>query len=313
MELRINMTAFNKILGIGVLLIMTMPAIAQQDAQYTQYMYNAITINPAYAGSRGFMSFNGIYRSQWVGLEGAPKTSSFSLNTPVNGNVGVGLSFSNDEIGPSIENALALDYAYTLQVARNETKLSFGIKAGIQLLDVDFTKLLIYSPLEPQFQTNIDNRLTPLIGLGTMLHHDKWYVGISAPNLLRTEHYENSTLSTASEQLHVFLTGGYVFDLNLDTKFKPAFLVRYVNGAPLGLDISANFLFFNKLTLGAAYRLDAAVSGLAAFQLSDQIMLGYAYDADTTGLSNYNSGSHEVFLRFELFTRVRNRISPRFF
>ncbi|WP_430969184.1 PorP/SprF family type IX secretion system membrane protein [Spongiimicrobium sp. 2-473A-2-J] len=313
MELRINMTAFNKILGIGVLLIMTIPAIAQQDAQYTQYMYNTITINPAYAGSRGFMSFNGIYRSQWVGLEGAPKTSSFSLNTPVNGNVGVGLSFSNDEIGPSIENALALDYAYTLQVARNETKLSFGIKAGVQLLDVDFTKLLIYSPLEPQFQTNIDNRLTPLIGLGTMLHHDKWYVGISAPNLLRTEHYENSTLSTASEQLHVFLTGGYVFDLNLDTKFKPAFLVRYVNGAPLGLDISANFLFFNKLTLGAAYRLDAAVSGLAAFQLSDQIMLGYAYDADTTGLSNYNSGSHEVFLRFELFTRVRNRISPRFF
>lgn len=313
MELRITMTAFNKILGIGALLLMTMPAIAQQDAQYTQYMYNTITINPAYSGSRGFMSFNGIYRSQWVGLEGAPKTASFSLNTPLNENVGLGVSFSNDEIGPSIENALTIDYAYSLQVARNETKLSFGIKAGIQLLDVDFTKLLIYSPQEPAFQTNIDNRLTPLIGLGTMLHNDTWYVGLSAPNLLRTEHYENSTLSTATEQLHVFLTGGYVFNLNLDTKFKPAFLVRYVNGAPLGVDVSANFMFFNKLTLGAAYRLDAAVSGLAAFQLSDQIMLGYAYDADTTGLSNYNSGSHEVFLRFELFTRVRNRISPRFF
>lgn len=313
MEFKLTMTKPKHILVTTFLLIVSFNAVAQQDTQFTQYMYNTVTINPAYAGSRGFMSFNAIYRSQWVGLEGAPETLAFSLNSPVSRRVGLGLSFFKDEIGPSVENMMAVDYAYSLPFKRGEIKLSFGIKAGIQLLDVDFTKLNIFDPGEQAFQDNIENRLTPMFGLGTMLHSDKWYIGLSSPNILSTEHYDDSTLSTASEELHLFLISGYVFDFGRGTKFKPAFLSKFVQGAPISFDLSANFLFQEKFTLGVAYRLNAAISGLAAFQINDQIMLGYAYDADNTALRDYNSGSHEVFIRFELFNRVSNRVSPRFF
>ena len=287
---------------------------AQQDPQYTQYMYNTTTINPAYAGSREVLSFNGLYRSQWVGLEGAPKTAQFSLNSPLNqGKMGLGLSFYNEEIGPSIENNFTLDYSYTLKFGRDETKLSFGIKGGFQLLDVDYNKLLIDNPNDQVFQNNIDNRFQPIVGIGAMLHTYDWYVSLSTPNLLSTEHYDNSSISTASERMHLFLTAGYVFDLNDVWEFKPAFLMRAVTGSPIGVDISTNFRYRSKFTLGAAYRLDAAVSALAGFQISDQLMIGYAYDFDTTDLGRYNDGSHEVFLRWELFSRNKNKYSARFF
>ncbi|MDC8003364.1 type IX secretion system membrane protein PorP/SprF [Aureisphaera galaxeae] len=302
------------IIACACMVLMTLSGWAQQDPQYTQYMYNTATINPAYAGTRGMLSFTGIYRSQWVGLDGAPKTAQFSMNTPIGERgVGLGASFYNEEIGPSIENNLVIDYSYTIQLSRSDAKLSFGLKTGFQLLDVDYTKLLIYDPTEPVFQTNIDNRFQPIVGVGFMLHQDNWYVGLSSPNLLETEHYDSSTISTASEKAHVFLTGGYVFELSQMWKFKPAFLARGVSGAPVGVDLSANFLYDDSFYLGGAYRLDAAFSGMAGFQVNDQVMIGYAYDLDTTDLGQYNNGSHEIFLRWELFTRVRRKISPRFF
>ncbi|MDO5986438.1 type IX secretion system membrane protein PorP/SprF [Flavivirga amylovorans] len=296
------------------MVLLSLPVLAQQNPQFTQYMYNTATINPAYAGSRGLLSMTGIYRSQWVGLEGAPKVAQFSLNTPIGVNgVGLGFSVYNEEIGPSIENNIAIDYSYTIPFSDRDTKFSFGLKTGFQLLDVDYNKLLIYNPTEPIFQTNIEDRFQPIIGVGAMLHTDTWYVGLSVPNVLNTEHYDNSTISTASERMHVFVTGGYVFDLNDMWKFKPAFLTSIVSGSPLGVDVSANFWYNQKLTLGAAYRVDAAISALAGFQVTDQLMVGYAYDTDTTDLGRYNNGSHEIFLRWELFTRTRNKISPRFF
>lgn len=303
----------NKVLLL-VLCIWSVSLQAQQDPQYTQYMYNQQTINPAYAGSRGMLSFTGIYRSQWVGLDGAPKTAQFSMNTPVGERgLGLGVSFHNEEIGPAVENNLVVDYSYTIPANDNDLKWSFGIKTGFQLLDVDFTQLTIFDPTDPTFQNNIDNRFQPIVGVGAMLHNDKWYVGLSSPNLLRTEHYDENAISTASERMHVFLTGGYVFEFSPDWDFKPAFLLRGVSGAPMGVDLSANFWYNKQLTLGVAYRLDAAVSALAGFQVTDQLMVGYAYDLDTTDLGQYNNGSHEIFLRWELFTRVRNKISPRFF
>ncbi|NAS10537.1 PorP/SprF family type IX secretion system membrane protein [Poritiphilus flavus] len=313
MALQLLITNTKNILATAIFLTLSLIVNAQQEAQFTQYMYNTVIINPAYAGSRGCMSFNTLYRSQWVGLEGAPKTVFFSLNTPISRKVGLGFSFYKNEIGPSVENMIATDYAYSVKLSRGITQLSFGIKAGIQTLDIDFSKLNIFSPLEQAFENNIDNRITPLLGLGAMLHNDKWYMGISAPNILQTEHYEDNSLSTATEKLHVFYTAGYVFDLPRDVQFKPAILAKYVAGAPLGLDLSANFLIYRRFTLGASYRLNAAASALVAIQLNNQIMIGYAYDTDATSLSNYNYGSHEVFLRFELLSRVRNNISPRFF
>lgn len=287
-------------------------ANAQQDSQYTQYMYNTVSINPGYAGSRGSLSMLGLYRNQWVGLDGAPETLNFSLNTPIGiERVGVGLGFTSDRIGPSTENTIAADFSYTLPLDEKGTKLSFGIKAGISTLDIDVNKLHIYNPND----VNLVNRsfVSPLVGIGLYLHTEKWYVGLSTPNMLETEHYDDIAVSTATEKMHLYLIGGYVFDLNSNLKFKPAVLAKAVSGAPLAIDLSANFLFYEKLTLGAAYRLDAAVSAMAGFQISNQLMVGYAYDYGITELSNYHDGSHEIFLRFELGTRVRNKVNPRFF
>lgn len=286
---------------------------AQQDSQYTQYMYNTSSFNPAYAGNRGVFSAIGLYRSQWVGLDGAPKTINFTAHTPVGERVGLGLSFTNDEIGPSVENTIAADFAYTIPMNDNGLNLSFGIKGGINLLDVDFTKLNIYDPTDPQFQFNIDNRLTPIIGAGIFLNNERWYAGLSVPNFLETEHFEQSTTSTAKEKMNFYAIGGYVFDLSSNTRLKPAVLVKAVGGAPIALDVSANFLFYDRFTLGAAYRLNADVSGLAGFQINENIMIGYAYDYGTESLANYNSGSHEIFLRFELGGKTEKLIIPRFF
>ncbi len=291
---------------------------AQQDPQYSQYMYNPVVINPAYAGNRGVTSIVGLHRSQWVGLDGAPRTQSLSINTPIqNSRVGLGLSLVNDALGPTNETYVAADISYSIPVSYNG-KLSFGLKAGAHVLNVDFQRLNAQDP-DILLQQNIDNQLSPTVGVGAYYHTDKFYVGLSAPNLLNTDHFDNSgtsgSVSVATERIHYFATAGYVFDLNDDIKFKPATLVKVVTGAPLQVDLTANFLIHEKLTLGAAYRWSAAVTGLVGFQLSDQTMIGFAYDRETTELGNstFNDGSYELFVRFELFNRVKKLVTPRFF
>ena len=286
----------------------------QQDSQFTQYMYNTQTINPSYAGNRGVMSFNGLYRNQWVGLDGAPEILNFSMNTPIGKkNMGLGLSLFSDKIGPSIENNIAVDFSYAIRVS-SDIKLSFGLKGGVNLLNVNYNKLNIYNTTDANFSSNIKNRLSPIIGAGLYLNdRDTWYFGVSSPNLLRTDHYDDLKTSTANEQAHFYAIGGYVFNLNTTIKFKPAILTKIVSGAPLALDLSANFIFNEKFTLGVAYRLNAATSALAGFQITEGLMIGYAYDYDITELSNYNHGSHEVFLRFELRKPTNKIVTPRFF
>ncbi|WP_411029850.1 type IX secretion system membrane protein PorP/SprF [Spongiimicrobium sp. 3-5] len=304
---------FKHCITLAILSIVSLATTyGQQDSQYTQYMYNTETINPAYAGNRGMFSLYSLYRAQWVGLEGAPRTVNISMNTPVGfGGVGLGLSFYQDEIGPSKENNLTADFSYTIQTSE-DSRLSFGIKGGFNLLDVNFSDL-VFNPLDPN-AVNIDNRFSPVVGAGVYFHSsDKWYVGLSTPNFINTEHYEDVTTSTATEKAHFYLMAGYVFNLSDSIKFKPAALAKAVVGAPLAVDATASFMFNNVFTLGAAYRWDAAVSALVGFQLSDNLMIGYAYDYDTTELGNYNSGSHEIFLRFDLINKVRRAVNPRFF
>ena len=286
---------------------------AQQDSQYTNYMYNTINVNPAYAGSRGVMSIFGMHRTQWVGLDGAPVTNVASINTPINNSkLGMGISFVNDRIGPSDENAISADISYTIQTSETY-KLSFGVKGTANLLNVDYTKLKIYDLTDPQFQNNIDNKFSPNIGAGIYFHSDKLYAGLSVPNFLETEHFDDNVAATAKERMHYYFIGGYVFDLSDNIKFKPAFLSKVVSGAPLQVDLTANFMFNEKFVLGAAYRWDAAVSGLVGFQVNQSWMIGYAYDAETTKLANYNSGSHEIFLRYEFKGKKEKVVSPRFF
>ena len=290
---------------------------AQQDAQFTQYMYNTININPAYAGSRGVLSVFGLHRTQWVGLDGAPTTNSFSINTPVNNsNVGLGLSVINDRIGPSDESSISADVSYSIKTSET-FKLSFGVKGTANLLNIDFSKVSKYNPYDNLGQYNIDNKFSPNVGAGIYYHSNKTYVGFSVPNFLETEHYNKSSsspsTSVASERMHYHFIAGHVFDLNETIKFKPAVLTKLVQGTPLQVDASANFLFNEKFVLGAAYRWDAAASLLAGFQVSKSWFIGYSYDLETTKLANYNSGSHEIFLRFELFNNIENIVSPRFF
>ena len=289
-----------------------MIANAQQDAQYTQYMYNTSNINPAYAGSRGVLSALAMYRTQWVGLEGAPKTSTATLHSPVSESIGIGLSFTNEELGPSNESIISLDLSYSVKTSENY-KLAFGVKGTADFLNVDFTKLKIFNPTDALNKTNIDNKFSPNIGAGLYWYSDRTYLGLSVPYLLENKYYDNDTQFTASSKMHFHAILGHVFNLSSTVKFKPSTLVKIVKGAPLQVDLSANFLFFDKLTVGGAYRWSAAGSAMVGFQISNSWLIGYAYDKDTTRLGNYNSGSHEIFLRYELFKNNGKVISPRFF
>lgn len=294
------------------MLIVGLVSYSQQDAQYTQYMYNTETVNPAYAGSRGVMSIFGLYRTQWVGLDGAPKTGAFSINSPIeNTNLGVGVTFINDQIGPTVDNTIAADISYTIQTSE-VYKLSFGIKGTADLFNLDVTKLNYTDQADPLLQ-NLHNNFSPNVGAGVYFHSDKSYFGLSIPDFFQTKRYSDNDVAVYKERMNLYVIGGYVFDLSPDLKFKPAFLAKTVEGAPLQLDLSGNFLINDKFMLGAAWRWSAAASFMAGFQISDGLYIGYGYDLDTTKLAHYNSGSHEVFLRFELFKRQDRIVSPRFF
>ncbi|PWA06677.1 PorP/SprF family type IX secretion system membrane protein [Flavobacterium laiguense] len=295
-----------------VFMFFSVAGFAQQDAQFTQYMYNTITINPAYAGSRSVMNIFGLYRTQWVGLDGAPVTSSFSLNTPLNNsNLGLGVSLVNDKIGPTTENTFSADLSYSIPTSET-FKLSFGMKATANLFNLDVNKLSQEDQDDPQFQ-NLNSEFSPNIGAGVYWHSDKGYVGLSVPNFLETNRYDANEVAIFKEKINYYLIAGYVFDLNPTLKFKPALLTKMVEGSPLQVDLSANFMFNDKFVIGVAYRWSAALSAMVGFQITDGLYLGYGYDQETTNLNNYNSGSHEIFLRFEFFNDFSRITSPRFF
>ena len=302
-----------------LLILLVSPAMAQQDAQYTQYMYNTVSVNPGYAGSRGHMSIAALYRAQWVGLDGAPKTQTLNLHTPMGyGGAGLGFSIVNDQIGPTSETYFDLDISYTIQTS-DDARLSFGIKGSAHLLDIRFSELNqdLANPggPDPTLQQDIQNRFSPNIGAGVYYHTQRFYAGFSVPRILETTHFDESSLSTASERMNFYLITGYVMDMSAFWKFKPALLTKVVQGAPLQLDLSANFMYNDKFIIGAAYRWDAAFSGMAGFQISPSFLIGLAYDREITELGNaaFNDGSFEVILRYD-FIRVQGNLkSPRFF
>ncbi|AOC94102.1 hypothetical protein BB050_00965 [Flavobacterium anhuiense] len=299
---------------ILVFMFFSIVSNAQQDAQYTQYMYNTIEVNPAYAGSRGALSVFGLYRTQWIGLDGAPETSTFSVNTPLkNSDLGLGVSLVNDKIGPTVENTLSADLSYTIPTSES-WNLSFGIKGTANLFNIDINKLSYEDQDDPQFQ-NLKNKFSPNVGAGIYYHSDRAYIGLSVPNFIETNRYDSNDVAIFKDKINYYLIAGYVF--NLDRleyiKFKPALMAKMVEGAPLQVDVSGNFMFNDKFVLGLAYRWSASVSAMAGFQVTKGMYIGYGYDHETTQLRKYNSGSHEIFLRFEFFNNYNKMISPRFF
>lgn len=297
-------------LAIIAVLMSTINVNGQQDPQYTQYMYNTMVINPAYAGSKGHGSFTLLGRTQWVGFEGAPETQTFSFHSPVGKNLGLGINLMNDEIGPSEEIYFDANISYTLRTSYTGN-LAFGFRFGGRTLNIDWSRGNFQNP-DVVFNQNINNRFLPTIGAGLYYYTEKFYLGVSVPNILRTDHYDDLIESVAVERLHYFFIAGYVFDLSDNIKFKPTVLTKIVSGAPFSLDLSANFLFNERFTIGLAYRWEDSISGLINFQVSPRWKIGYAYDLTTSNFRNYNSGTHEVFLTYDILPSLRFK-SPRFF
>ena len=231
-----------------VLILTGIVSFGQQDAQFTQYMYNTININPAYAGSRGFMSIFALHRTQWVGLDGAPVTNSFSVNTPIsNSKIGVGISFINDRIGPTNENKISADVSYFIRTSEN-FRLSFGLKATATIFNLDISRLNPVSQNDPQFQ-NLNNSFTPNFGAGLYLHSEKTYIGISVPNFIESDKYDSNSVAMFKEKMNYYLIAGHVIDISENLKFKPTLLTKIVEGAPLQVDVSGNFLINNKFDI----------------------------------------------------------------
>jgi len=297
---------------IAFILFSSWVGVAQQLPQFTQYMYNTISINPAYAGSRETLSVVGLHRSQWVGLEGGPTTQTLSVHSPLrNDKVGLGLSFINDELGFQNFSYLYGDFSYTIRVSEN-SELAFGLKAGFTSysLDADFRLSESNDPVIFGYE----DRWKPNIGTGVYWHSSRWYLGLSAPRILNTD-YTGSEEFESLERISYYFTGGYVFDLSENTKFKPAMLLKATNGAPLSFDLTANFLFYEKFWVGGSYRINEqaqALGAIADFQVSKQLRIGYAYEYPLSELSAYTSGTHEVLLMFEIFKSKRIK-SPRYF
>ena len=301
------MKKFKLLIGIFVLISSISTVFAQQDPQYTQYMYNMNILNPAYAGSKGVTSIGLLGRTQWVGVDGAPQTATLSINGPVGKNVGLGFSVIHDEIGPVKEDNAYVDFSYTLNLSE-EDKFAFGIKAGATFLNVREVITVDVDPLNVPVSL-----IAPNFGVGLMYYNDRFYAGLSVPNFIESRYLDkkNGISSTASEKTHYFLTSGYVFDLDENLKLKPSTMLKATPGAPLSIDLSLNLLIQEKVELGLSHRLDDSISGMIGFNVNQDLRIGYAYDYTTSNFGEFNSGSHEIMILFDL--NKKKIKSPRFF
>ena len=295
------------------LVCMSSENFAQQHPQYTQYVYNMAVINPAYAGSKEGISLGLLARSQWVGVSGAPKTFSGFIHSPISRKVGLGLSLIHDKIGPVNETHAYADFSFTINVSE-KAKLAFGLKGGATFQQIGLLTLNQVESNDTKFNQN-SNKTHPNFGMGVFYYQEKFYLGISIPNLLETLHFErsNGKITKASEKMHSFLTAGYVIDLKNKFNLKPSILVKYADSAPLSLDLSLNLLWNNKVEFGVSHRLDDSWSGIVNFKIKKNLQIGYAYDHTISNLGEFSSGSHEFLLLFDFKSGEDSYKQPRFF
>ncbi|MEC3906860.1 type IX secretion system membrane protein PorP/SprF [Tamlana sp. 2201CG12-4] len=296
-----------------VLILCGLSVCAQQETQYTQYMYNMSMVNPGYViNEPGVVQVGSLYRTQWVGIEGAPKTANAFAHIPLNDKIELSVNYLNDNIGGNInisENMFNIDAAYKISL-NNRLNVSFGLKLGIDHLN--FSAIGSNVASDPLFGNT--NKTVFNVGAGVFLFKDNYYVGLSSPNLIPSNLNINSEI-LYNEKPHVFLIGGYVFDINDKFKVKPSTVLKYVGGVPLSFDVSTNVLYLEKFELGISYRYQDAISGLAGFNITSNLKLGYAYDFNTSKLKTFNNGSHEFILlyKFDLLGLNKNYSSPRFY
>lgn len=303
----------NRVFGILMGCLVTASCFGQQDPMYSNYMFNTLSVNPGYAGTREALSTLFLHRNQWVGIDGAPTTNTFTAHSPIQlYNLGAGLSLVQDELGPIRQTSIYADIAYRIKTG-TKSHLSFGLKGGMNVYGASLTSLNINDQSDNAFSQNISSEPSPNFGFGLYYYTDRYYLGASTPKLLKNKFLNQDGGVEAEEERHLFLIAGYVFDLNTDIKFKPSVLAKIVNGAPLSLDASANFLFYDRLWLGAFWRRQDAVGALAQYWITNQFRVGYAYGYTTSELTNYNSGSHEILLGYDFVFKKAKVKSPRYF
>ncbi len=287
---------------------------AQQDPQYTQYMYNMNIINPAYAGISEGLSVGALYRSQWVGLDGGPETFTFNIHSPVGKQLALGLSVISDKIGPVEETNTYVDVSYTIPLGM-ETRLAFGVKGGFTFHDIAIAESQItLVDLSDPFFANAINETTPNIGAGVYFYKpNKYYISISVPNILNGVHLDANGTKIGSESEHLFTAAGYVFDLSENFKLKPHALLKYAFDAPASYDLNANLFMYDLVEFGVGYRLDDSFSAMINFQVTKDLRIGYAYDAINSGLDIVTNSSHEVFINYDFNFSSKVSRSPRYF
>ncbi|MBX7050765.1 MAG: type IX secretion system membrane protein PorP/SprF [Flavobacteriales bacterium] len=287
---------------------------AQQDPMYTMYMFNTLSVNPAYAGSADRLTAVALHRSQWVNFKGAPTTQTFTVHAPLKKeNISIGGSIVNDAHGPVKQTGFYLDASY--RIFMGSRRLAFGLKAGTNLFSANLIDLNPYDENDNTFNTNIQSKMLPNFGFGAMYYSRRFYVGASIPKLLQNKLIDGEIPDFVNnkEKQHAFLIAGAVFDLSYYTKFKPTVLIKAVNGAPLGAEVTAQFLFYEKLWAGVMYRWQDAAGVLLQYEINNRFKIGYAYDYTLSDIRKYSDGSHEVMLGFDLIKGFPGDVSPRYF
>jgi type IX secretion system PorP/SprF family membrane protein len=300
---------------VVLILLVSSTAKAQQHPMYSQYMFNMMNINPAYAGSRGVGTVTALYRNQWEGIEGAPKTASVGFDMPVKTKkIGIGFQVYDDKLGIERTSGFNASYAFRIQLTESGT-LSLGLQAGLLNYRANYTESVTFQPGDPAFSRNISGIL-PAAAAGIYYNSDKFYLGVSTPALLNTKiSYDNvaSVSGVTGRDMHLYLASGFVVNLNRDLVLKPSLLVKAVSGAPVEYDMNANLWISNTIAFGFSYRTGDAYVGMAELQLSRQFRIGYAYDKTFNSLGNLNTGTHELMLRYEFGSTNGKVASPRYF
>lgn len=310
-----------KYLFLSLMILSVGHLFAQQDPMYSQYMFNMLSVNPGYAGSREVLSLTALGRKQWAGIDGAPTTFTFSADMPIkNKKIGLGVNFVNDKLGIMSNTAVNLMYAYRLRISK-KGMLGMGLQGGFNQYQaaygsVDPSQNSSYNP-DPAFSSNI-SRFLPNIGAGLWYSTDKFYAGLSVPKLLRNKLDDmggaaNDLAYQNRQNLHYFITTGYVFTLSDVLKLKPSALVKIVHGSPVQLDLNANLWIHDVVGVGLSYRSGDSIDAMLEFQINPQLRIGYAYDYTLTKLGQYNSGSHELMIRYEFGFDKGKILSPRYF
>lgn len=295
------------------LLSISASVVAQQEAQFTQYLDNMLYYNPAYAGSRDALAITSLSRAQWAGIEGAPKTTTLSVHSPINlKGLALGGSFIFDKIGPTSSTWVNADVSYTIKLNRKkQSRLSFGVKAGANFLSNNYGGLTKEEAFDPTLNGGLQNEIKPNIGAGVYYHSKHWFMGLSSPRLIESVaevgeiHFEDIR--------HYHLTFGGYFNYSRMLKIRPSLMLKAAQNAPLAIEASTYLIFYDNLWLGVNYRLKESIALIAQINLSPQFKVGYAFELSGNRLVKYNFGSHELLLSYDLNTRAKNIQSPRYF